>query len=174
MTGAAEQSSIEASNLPSKPETASSTAPTSAVQNDSVTSVGDPTSAQITSEEHQGAGRPAAEPSSTQTEAVKREKAETEEVVGASDGTRDPTEQSGEPLAIRAKEQVSGDVSNSEGTTSTEMGTDENYVKSTGTAAEGGDFDATKPGAGKEADRMSLVIPLVATNVTRLYCGTLG
>ncbi|VUC26501.1 unnamed protein product [Clonostachys rosea] len=28
------------------------------------------------------------------------------------------------------------------------------YVKSTGFAAEGGDFDATKPGAGKEADRL--------------------
>ncbi|CAI6085250.1 unnamed protein product [Clonostachys chloroleuca] len=28
------------------------------------------------------------------------------------------------------------------------------YVKSTGFAAEGGDFDATKPGAGREADRL--------------------
>ncbi|KAF8465269.1 hypothetical protein BDZ91DRAFT_232949 [Kalaharituber pfeilii] len=28
------------------------------------------------------------------------------------------------------------------------------YVKSTGVAAEGGDFDAAKPGAGKEADRL--------------------
>ncbi|CAG9941919.1 unnamed protein product [Clonostachys rosea f. rosea IK726] len=30
----------------------------------------------------------------------------------------------------------------------------EEYVKSTGFAAEGGDFDATKPGAGREADRL--------------------
>lgn len=34
-------------------------------------------------------------------------------------------------------------------------GTGEKYVKSTGLAADGGDFDATKPGAGREADRKS-------------------
>lgn len=32
-------------------------------------------------------------------------------------------------------------------------GTGEQYVRTTGFAADGGDFDATKPGAGKEADR---------------------
>lgn len=32
-------------------------------------------------------------------------------------------------------------------------GTGEQYVKSTGLQADGGDFDATKPGAGREADR---------------------
>lgn len=32
-------------------------------------------------------------------------------------------------------------------------GTGEQYVKTTGFAADGGDFDATKPGAGREADR---------------------
>lgn len=32
-------------------------------------------------------------------------------------------------------------------------GTGEGYVKTTGFNADGGDFDATKPGAGKEADR---------------------
>jgi len=35
-----------------------------------------------------------------------------------------------------------------------EHGTGEQWVKSTGLAAEGGDFDATKPGAGREADRL--------------------
>lgn len=34
------------------------------------------------------------------------------------------------------------------------IGTGEQWVKSTGLAAEGGDFDATKPGAGKEATRL--------------------
>lgn len=34
-------------------------------------------------------------------------------------------------------------------------GTGEQYVKSSGLKADGGDFDATKPGAGREADRMS-------------------
>jgi len=33
-------------------------------------------------------------------------------------------------------------------------GTGEKYVKSSGLKADGGDFDATKPGAGKEADRL--------------------
>ncbi|KAK4123215.1 hypothetical protein N657DRAFT_690856 [Parathielavia appendiculata] len=33
-------------------------------------------------------------------------------------------------------------------------GTGEHYVKSSGLAAEGGDFDASKPGAGREADRL--------------------
>jgi len=33
-------------------------------------------------------------------------------------------------------------------------GTGEQYVKTTGLAADGGDFDATKPGAGREADRL--------------------
>ncbi|KAI0881924.1 uncharacterized protein GGS22DRAFT_191649 [Annulohypoxylon maeteangense] len=33
-------------------------------------------------------------------------------------------------------------------------GTGEQYVKSSGLKADGGDFDATKPGAGKEADRL--------------------
>lgn len=34
-------------------------------------------------------------------------------------------------------------------------GTGEKYVKTTGLQADGGDFDATKPGAGREADRKS-------------------
>ncbi|KAI0460315.1 hypothetical protein F5B21DRAFT_171 [Xylaria acuta] len=36
----------------------------------------------------------------------------------------------------------------------TSKGTGEEYVKTTGLQADGGDFDATKPGAGKEADRL--------------------
>ena len=34
-------------------------------------------------------------------------------------------------------------------------GTGEKYVKSSGLRADGGDFDAANPGAGREADRMS-------------------
>ncbi|OAA71947.1 hypothetical protein LEL_09182 [Akanthomyces lecanii RCEF 1005] len=37
---------------------------------------------------------------------------------------------------------------------SEEQGTGEQYVKSSGLQADGGDFDATKPGAGREADRL--------------------
>lgn len=35
------------------------------------------------------------------------------------------------------------------------QGTGEEWVKSSGLQADGGDFDATKPGAGREADRES-------------------
>lgn len=37
---------------------------------------------------------------------------------------------------------------------SEEKGTGEQYVKSSGLQADGGDFDATRPGAGREADRL--------------------
>ncbi|KAK8058535.1 hypothetical protein PG994_008983 [Apiospora phragmitis] len=37
---------------------------------------------------------------------------------------------------------------------STGEGTGEKYVKTSGVKADGGDFDATKPGAGREADRL--------------------
>ncbi|KUI56266.1 hypothetical protein VP1G_03593 [Cytospora mali] len=49
-------------------------------------------------------------------------------------------------------------------------GTGEQYVKSSGLAADGGDFDATKPGAGREADRLlgekGIVKPTAAANET--------
>ncbi|EMR85194.1 putative glycine-rich cell wall structural protein 1 protein [Botrytis cinerea BcDW1] len=38
--------------------------------------------------------------------------------------------------------------------TETGTGTGEKYIKSSGVQADGGDFDATRPGAGKEADRL--------------------
>jgi hypothetical protein len=51
-------------------------------------------------------------------------------------------------------------------------GTGEKYVKTTGLAADGGDFDATKPGAGREADRKSqlLVNFAILTHVTNACC----
>lgn len=49
-------------------------------------------------------------------------------------------------------------------------GTGEKYIKSSGLAAEGGDFDATKPGAGREADRLleqrGIVNPATAAAAT--------
>jgi hypothetical protein len=39
---------------------------------------------------------------------------------------------------------------------STGEGTGEQYVKSSGMVADGGDFDASNPGAGREADRTCL------------------
>lgn len=46
-----------------------------------------------------------------------------------------------------------GDDEDGPGAKSKGEGTGEQYVKSSGLAADGGDFDATKPGAGREADR---------------------
>lgn len=45
--------------------------------------------------------------------------------------------------------------------TSSGEGTGEQYVKSSGLKADGGDFDATNPGAGREADRMFNFSPLL-------------
>ncbi|KAH8131748.1 hypothetical protein FP744_10000560 [Trichoderma asperellum] len=45
-------------------------------------------------------------------------------------------------------------TTNNDSTTSKKEATDEEYVKSSGLAADGGDFDAAKPGAGLEADRL--------------------
>ncbi|KAI1267236.1 hypothetical protein F5Y18DRAFT_425079 [Xylariaceae sp. FL1019] len=46
------------------------------------------------------------------------------------------------------------DVAEATDDNSKSEGTGEQYVKSTGLQADGGDFDATKPGAGREADRL--------------------
>jgi hypothetical protein len=50
------------------------------------------------------------------------------------------------PAPSDDKKATSGDQAGS--------GTGEEYIKTTGFSADGGDFDATKPGAGKEADRL--------------------
>lgn len=48
-------------------------------------------------------------------------------------------------------------TTNNDSTSSKKEATDEEYVKSSGLAADGGDFDAAKPGAGLEADRKFLL-----------------
>lgn len=47
----------------------------------------------------------------------------------------------------------------------TSEGTGELWVKSTGMAADGGDFDAARPGAGREADRESFEVLCLARSV---------
>lgn len=46
-----------------------------------------------------------------------------------------------------------------------DKGTGEQWIKSSGLQAEGGDFDASKPGAGREADR-KLLLNLPARDMT--------
>lgn len=47
--------------------------------------------------------------------------------------------------------------------------TDEEYVKSSGLAADGGDFDAAKPGAGLEADRKFLSLSFCHSTPGRIF-----
>jgi hypothetical protein len=125
---------------------------------------------------------PAARPSETHAVAPSRtenaayastEDAETQNKK-EEEGILDPSELKGagpRPLEVLAKENGgnanAGSGSSSEKrennlgnageenlTGSTGHGTGEQYVKSTGLTADGGDFDATNPGAGKEADRL--------------------
>lgn len=60
--------------------------------------------------------------------------------------------------ATGAKSDAGSDDPDGLGSKSDKKGTGEQYVKTTGLQADGGDFDATKPGAGKEADRKSFFL----------------
>lgn len=66
------------------------------------------------------------------------------------------------PLESKALESTSSmpSAEQTESESEESKGTGQEYVRTTGFAADGGDFDATKPGAGREADR-KLHIPLV-------------
>lgn len=61
-----------------------------------------------------------------------------------------PVQESGNPGLSGESKLPEGD--NKEGDEASK-GTGEAYVKATGFSADGGDFDAKNPGAGKEADR---------------------
>ena len=110
--------------------------------------------------EHQGGDKPTEEPTGEQHDAVVSEKKIAEEAMDkGSSGPSDPSDTSGQTLGqsddagaggppAAEGEEEEGPKAKSKGT-----GTGTQYVKSTGVAAEGGDFDAANPGAGKEAER---------------------
>ena len=83
-----------------------------------------------------GGDRPLEEPTGDQADAVKGEKETTER------------QQAGESSAGGQHPGQAGGK--------TSEGTGEQWVKTSGVAADGGDFDAAKPGAGREADRRFL------------------
>jgi len=60
-----------------------------------------------------------------------------------------PLEQKAKAGGVSTGEEDDGPQKESHG-----EGTGEKYVKSSGMKADGGDFDAANPGAGKEADRL--------------------
>lgn len=109
---------------------------------------------------HQGADRPYDAPSGVQTQALKDSKAHAEEIMTR----RDPHDHSGEPMRLhdssripttqeeRRESKVGMPGGQEHG--KEPRGTGEQWVKTSGVHAQGGDFDATKPGAGREADRL--------------------
>lgn len=104
----------------------------------------DPASGQAPKQDHQGGNRPGEEPSSEGHDAIVGEKVAAEKA-----------QSSGAPGGglHAGQEPESGPGAPSKG-----EGTGEKWVKTSGMAADGGDFDAAKPGAGREADRKSLYV----------------
>jgi hypothetical protein len=114
----------------------------------------------------QGAANPTDEPTTgREKSAVKESKNEAEDFLK----TKDPNDRSGEPMHMHTgagdgsavpktqqerRESKVGNPGGQEHGRETVEGTGEQWVKTSGMAADGGDFDATKPGAGREADSM--------------------
>jgi hypothetical protein len=111
----------------------------------------DPASGAQPTQKQQGADRPHEEPTGGEKEAIKATKEEAEEAANVDTSGAGPI-----PLEQKAKEGGVGTDDGEDGPQkeSHGSGTGEQYVKSSGMKADGGDFDAANPGAGKEADRL--------------------
>ena len=114
---------------------------------------------------HQGANDPLDQPGHRDTHAIRdtKEAAERKLDPRNDDNSHGPRSSSGvvgqDPHSVR-QGSLTGHLPGAPGgeglqKTSTGEGTGKEYVKSTGLQAEGGDFDASRPGAGKEADSKS-------------------
>ena len=128
----------------------------------------DPSSAPQQRQKQQGADRPNEEPSGQGVDAVKDKKDVAEQAAtGGSDNTENPLGSGSD-----TKGGPTGAPSQSKG-----EGTGEQWVKTSGVAAEGGDFDAAKPGAGREADRTLSCCRLLPSHLqailTRFWLGLL-
>jgi len=124
---------------------------------------GDPSSGQAPQQKQQGADRPNDEPSEGKDGSVKMPHGdeEREKLMQKGEFPHDPSDHSGEPMKMHdesdktQKKERSESVAQEGGNPHGESkGTGTEYVKSSGVAADGGDFDATKPGAGAEANRL--------------------
>ena len=105
-----------------------------------------PESGAAFTQKQQGADRPNEAPEGENAEAIADKKADAENAM-SKDTAEEPKSASEEDKS------EGGGQKESLGSTSNEPGTGTKYVKTSGVAADGGDFDATKPGAGREADR---------------------
>lgn len=130
-----------------QPESSSTAATTNFSPTARATEVGcDTSSAPLDTQEQQGANRPTKAPSSLESDKIKDTKYEAE--VAAED-TTGPTLNT---LNDRSSTGAGADHGPRKETPTSVPG--EKYVKSSGVVADGGDFDAANPGAGKEADRL--------------------
>jgi hypothetical protein len=122
-----------------------------------------PSSGAALESKQQGADKPNVEPKDDEDE-LKDPKEEAEELMKK----REPNDHSGEPMKMHdssekpevpatQEERRDSKVGNPGGQEHGKepKGTGEEWVKTTGVQADGGDFDATKPGAGREAESKS-------------------
>jgi hypothetical protein len=114
-----------------------------------------PSSGAAPGQKQQGADRPEDAPSSTK-----------EDDADTIMKKRDPDDHSGEPMHMHTGPEKAGNTQAERRESKAgnpggqehgaePKGTGEEWVKTSGVHADGGDFDATKPGAGREADRES-------------------
>lgn len=143
---------------------------------------GDPTTTSTPQQKQQGADRPNEAPSNNSNPKIPHSDAEREKLMETGgEFPRDPNDHSGEPLKMHdasdkptsdetsekkdRSQSVSQEGGNPHGKT---MGTGEQVVKTTGMPADGGDFDASKPGAGSEATRKISYPRLMIHKLTQL------
>lgn len=111
---------------------------------------------------NQGADVPHKEPEHDhEHDAIRDSKRHAENIASGGDSAADPKPYAGDDKPRQGS--LTGHLPGAPGgeglqKTSKGHGTGQQYVKSSGLAAEGGDFDASKPGAGKEADRKCLIL----------------
>lgn len=150
---------------------------------DSTNQTGDPSSGAQPTQKQQGADRPAATPDDSKDSSsggsggkkfnMPHTDEEREELMKTGEFPHDPDDHSGEPMRMHGGQSGKPDSSSTSGGNDggktdrsasvaqegggphgKTLGTGEKYVKTSGVAADGGDFDATKPGAGQEATRL--------------------
>jgi len=112
----------------------------------------DPASGANTTAKQQGAANPHDEPDHEENQAIKETKKEAEDASKVDTSGPGP-----KPLSKTAHSGPTGSSGGDDDGPQNEShgsGTGEQYVKSSGMKADGGDFDASNPGAGKEADRL--------------------
>jgi hypothetical protein len=112
----------------------------------------DPASGAQIASEHQGAERPNDEPDNKEGLAIRETKKEAEDAANVDVSSPGPKPLS--EVKAGAVSRSTGDDDDGPQKESHGSGTGEQYIKSTGMQADGGDFDASKAGAGKEADRL--------------------